>query len=245
MSEAKDKQKEQLEKIEGERLKKFMEESHLSQVDIIKKVNKPPSSSINSSRMSNYVNGIRSIPNNALDELQETFFLNKEYITGRSEVMFDIPEEILAFIFHFIKEISILTNTHARIKQPQKGNQDTSSIQNEKQDEKYLHITMPKKYYDLLTDPKTWMQNTDEDLSDEGLSIYNALLSKIRKLHKNGDSELEEYVVLPRNVMLDIVANTPPVRKDFQEYIDVMEYLNYPNCQKTFNIKFPKNNTYN
>lgn len=214
-------------KEQATRLSKVLKDLNCSQSDIVS-ILKIDNVSIDSSRMSDYVNGKRLLTKDVLNGLHMRYFINPKYLKGQSADMYDIPLTILNYALSFIKEITITENPNRKRK-----------LNNEK-NEKYLHITMDKKYYEYLI-RLSWLERNYEN----GASEYENFLSGIKEKYINGDHETEEYVLLPKNVMFEITTNQLKNEKIFNELIDLSEHTNYSQCKPTKKIKLSRKNINN
>lgn len=226
-------------KEQATRLSEVLKDLNCSQSDIVSSL-KSHNVIIDSSRMSDYVNGKRLLTKDVLDGLHMQYFINPKYLKGKSEDMYDIPLTILNYALSFVKEITITENPNRKRKLNNKKNDVVIANQTNVQTEKYLHITMDKKYYKYLISLSLLEQN-----SENGTSEYENFLSGIKEMYINGDHETEEYVLLPKNVMFEITTNQLKNEKIFNELIDLSEHTNYSQCKPTKKIKLSKKNINN
>lgn len=229
MSRTKDTEK--LMKNQSKRLNEILKDLNISQADIVKSL-KERGISIDSSRMSDFINGKRALTDSILSGLHMQYFINPQYLSGQSNDMYDIPATILNYAFSFAREISVIENPNRKIEYQNENDSIDSIVQNETRNERYLHITMDKKYYNYLI-------NYDllEQASEKGIFEKEKIISCIKELYKKGEHEMEEYVLLPRNTMIEIVRDYISKRKCFQELIDMEGYIDYP-IEKNPKIKF-------
>lgn len=216
------KRTDKLKENQATQLKKILKDLHLSQTDIVN-VLKFHDIKIDESKMSGYMHGNYPLSNGILNGLHQYFFINPEFLSGDSDYMYDIPETILNYAFQFAQKITVTENPNRKIKLQKNG--PAIGV------ERYLHITMDKKYYEYLI----YLDSLEEKF---GKSIYDKkeVISGIKDLYKNGEHEMKEYVLLPRNTFLNILR-TEPEKEVFQELIDTGKLHNYPECKEIFKTK--------
>ncbi len=218
-------------KIQGERLKAVLKDLHLSQADVVRALKDKVA--IDPQRMSDYVNGKRPLTEVVLSALKMRFFINKEYLTGKSENMYDIPETILNYAYGFVDQITIIENPDSKIKS------STGELQNEK----YLYLTMEKAFYDFLLNLGLF-----ENLEEKGTFDTEKVMAELKDQYRNSrtEKELEEYVLLPKNVLYEILTNDKKASqkrtKVIQEVIDFEQLSeSIPKCVVQKKLKLKKN----
>lgn len=209
-------------KEQSTRLLNVLSDLNLLQSDFIK-VLQCNNISVDAARMSNFVNGNRRITDDVLNALHMFFFINPDYIKGKSDDMYDIPKTILNYAFLFASRISVTENPSRKIKLHQNG--PSIGV------ERYLHITMDEKYYDYLIH-----LDLLEETAKKGKFDKELVIPYIKELFKNGEHRQKEYVLLPRNTFLNILR-TDTKNEVFQELIDSEMYRDYPDCEESFSIE--------
>lgn len=202
--------------------KVLKDDLHLSQADVIRLL-QYCSIPIDSSRMSDYFNEKRTITEDVLNALHMLYFINPKYIKGKSDDMYDIPETILNYAFSFASEITVTENPNRKVSH--EDNTQPSA-------ERYLHITMDEKFYDYLIH-----LDSIEEASEKTHFDKKDVISDIKELYKNGEHTQKEYVLLPRNIFVDILKNDPLQRKVFQELIDITKHHDYQKCKEKYKIE--------
>lgn len=212
-----------IKKVQSERLLNVLYDLNLSQADIVKilQYNKI---STDSSRMSDFVNGKRPIQDDVLNALHMLYFINPNYIKGKSDDMYDIPKTILNYAFSFAKKITVVENPDRKIKL-HNNSVPTSP-------ERYLHITMDEKYYNYLIH-----LDTLEEASEKGNFDREKIISGIKELYKNGEHKPKEYILLPRNAFVEILETYQRRTKRIQEYLDLEKCLGYKDCKEVYQVK--------
>jgi len=179
---------------------KYLKEQGFSQAEIAKH------SCYDETQIAHYKSGkIKNIPNQFLTELHEKYNINPQYIRLESNIMLDILGMKLINFEKFVDSWDTVIE----------NNSDDST------QKKYLHFKMDKNFYDFLL-------NVDSLhlYNEDGILDFPEELENLKELF-SGEPQLEEFVLLPKNVMYEIVEVAKRERKKFDEVIDIMLHENY------------------
>ena len=146
--------------------------------------------------ISHYMSGkIKYIPNEFLEKLHEYYWINPDYIHLKSDRMFDDTGEKYSFFEKIIEEWETV-----------KGDGD-----------EYLYLKMDKNFYDFLIEYDKFRKANDE-------GIPTGKIEELKAMYE-GTPDIEEFVVLPRNVFFEIVRDTNKATKNLAENIDFSEHI--------------------
>ena len=177
-----------------------------TQADISKKLD------IDESTLSHYISDSspHKISSDFLTRLHDEYNINPNYVYGSSTMMLDTYGKQLSNLISFTNE---KWDTVSRTSIDQDGNEKTN---------RYLHFTMDKNFYDFLMDAdvaKLACENGVSSLSDE--------ISRLKELYE-AKSEMQEFVVIPRNKFTEIVRDYTEKRKQLEDVIDILQFSDYP-----------------
>lgn len=153
---------------------------------------------------------INLIPDDFLEKMQLFYNINPQYIRLNSNFMFDLLGMKLS-------NFEIFVDSWNTVEKSKVNSSGTPEI------EKYLHFTMDKNFYDFLIDVDTAHLATDE-----GISSLDNEIKNLRELF-NGEPDLQEYVLLPRNNFINILEETAKARQSLYEVINFSEHEPYLN----------------
>lgn len=200
-------------KRQRERLKevfKYLKFNGITQREIAEKTNR------DTTALSSYLSGkIKHIPNEFLEKLREFYDIDSKYIRLESEYMKilddkEIRENELPNMQHFVKKWDFIDGT-------------TRNLEGQQTKEKLLHLILDKNYIDFLIDLKEKIQMESKggvyDISDEMKERMKAL--------KSAEHKYQEFVLVPRNIFIDIAEESAHRNKSFRELIDCSVYAAY------------------
>lgn len=175
---------------QSERLQSIMETLNLKATDIVSTLANVYS--IDASSMSKFVNGHRKITDQVLLGLHNFFFINKKYVTGDSNEMFDIPEILFHSLPLILKDISIGKNC-------------------EKKDESVLIARIDSRIYKCIINQRK-IKNFSERESYKNVQV---LINNCMKELKNSTPVYEEYFIIPRSSLEEIAHDNEKTKNDF------------------------------
>jgi len=142
---------------------------------------------------------IKNVPDAFINKLEEAYSINPYYISGESEIMI-IPH----------------------IKKLQHFDQVVESWDTVKSSKKnYLRLEMDKNFYDFLLNVDKARLAVEDGISSEDAEIKN--LSRVY----TGKPDVQEFVLLPNNVLMSILSDTKEKRKTLEEVLDLFGYVDY------------------
>lgn len=148
------------------------------------------------SAISHYKSGkIKYIPDKFLETLYKYYGVNPAYIRLESKEMFDDKGEKYS---HFEKVVEEWETVKSK-------------------DDKYLYLKMDKNFYDFLIEYDRYRKVAGEGISTEDK------IADLKTLYE-GDPDIEEFVVLPRNIFFEIVGDTKKAEKSLEEIVDFSEH---------------------
>lgn len=145
-------------------------------------------------------NGTRKyIPDYILDGLREHYQINPEYIRCNSDIMIDIQG--------------------TRLENLEKLVEDWDTVK--KENNRYLHFTMDRNFYDfLLAVSKARLA------SDEGVSSLATEIKALSAIY-NGKPDIQEFVLLPRNDFIEYLTDSKNAEKQLDEILDFSKMQDY------------------
>lgn len=152
------------------------------------------------SKISNMKSGKLKISDEFLEGLHKHYNINPDYIRCNSDYMFDILFEKLNAFVKFVSSWDTV----------------------KKGDKNYLHFTMQQSFYDFL------LSVDKARLIENNFSSFEKIINDIKQNFIE-DSELTEFVVIPKNEFTQIVQSAVKNRKHFSEVIDILAYSDYIN----------------
>lgn len=164
--------------------------------------------------VSKHVSAKQAPSKETIKKMQEHYGVNPDYLLGKSDTMFDHKELLFILITQFATQIRVLENPNRKNKNGQT--------------EKYLYLTLDKNLYKLLLNYKELEHN--DFSSDKLLNIY-------KQQYKDSPIELEEFVLLPKNISFEIVTDIKKKHKYFTEVIDMIAYKGITLAKKISKIK--------
>lgn len=193
-------------KKQRERLSKvfeYLKKNGISQKEIADKADIDPE------KLSQYKNGkIKYIPNTFLEEISKIYNINPRYVRLQSDYMVDIPGMKLSNFEAFIDAWDVVDKT-------------TVDPDGKRIVEKYLHFTMDKNFYEFLIDVDKARQ-----VVKEGLSDLSGEIEQLKEIF-SGEPEPQEFVLIPRNVFINILTDLVQPSKTLEEAFDLIEHLSY------------------
>lgn len=151
---------------------------------------------VDETTLSHYKSGkIKYIPSKFLEVLHEAYEINPEYIRLMSSDMFDDKEQKYK---HFEKLVDSWETVQSK-------------------DNKYLYLNMDRNFYDFLIEYDKYHKANEEGIPTGGIEELKAIYK--------GTPNIEEFVVLPRNVFFEIVGDTNKATKNLAEIIDFSEHI--------------------
>ena len=164
---------------------------------------------IDSTIISKYKTGkIQCTPDNFLSKLEKHYNINPQYVRGESEIMINPLGTKFSAFEHIVNSWDTVERT-------------CTDSNNNKEIKKYLHLTMDRNFYDFLIEvDKTKL------IVEDGWSSQEAEMERAKKLFL-GKPNLEEFVIIPRNVFWEIVKEDKENRKNLQEVINTAMHTDY------------------
>lgn len=151
---------------------------------------------IEETTLSYYKSGkIKYIPSEFLEILHEAYEINPEYIRLMSSDMLDDKGQKYK---HFEKIVDNWKTVESK-------------------DNKYLYLNMDRNFYDFLIEYDKFRKANDE-------GIPTGKIEELKAIYE-GTPDIEEFVVLPRNVFFEIVRDTNKATKNLAEIIDFSEHI--------------------
>lgn len=154
-------------------------------------------SDIDETALSSYKSGkIKYIPSDFLNSLHENYGINPDYIRLKSNEMLDDKGSKYS---NFEKVVDTWETVQSKNKS-------------------YLYIKMDRNFYDFLIEYDQYRKADEEGIStDDKIGELKAIY--------DGIPNIEEFVVLPRNVFFNILSDTKSKRKQLEEIITFSEHI--------------------
>lgn len=154
---------------------------------------------VSESLICKYKKGHNPIPEHILDKLSDKFGINKDYVRLKSDKIRRPKSIMLNNLEGFVDSWETVT----------------------KGDKQYLHFTLDRHFYDFLLDV-----DKVKLFSEDGISSYEEEVKNLDDLH-SANPQLEEFVLIPRNNLIEILQEFTPKRKKLAEVIDLSEHEHY------------------
>lgn len=165
---------------------------------------------IDKSKISQYIANDRP-SDEVIQAMHELYHINPDYLKRCSDVMIDGAGIILETIN------KIFTNWSTTVETTY-SDSDGKEITNT-----FLHVTMKECYYNFLK-----KVDSVKFLKEQGMKSFDAELAQCKKEFNDTKDEKEwEYVILPKNSLIDIVTFNKQSRKALEELLDLEKY--FPN----------------
>lgn len=181
----------------------YLKKNGISQKEIADNVDVSPET------LSQYKNGkIKYIPNTFLENISRVYNINPRYVRLDSGYMVDIPGIKLSNFEAFVDSWDVVDRTAM--------DSNGKCIV-----EKYLHFTMDKNFYEFLIDVDKARQ-----VVKEGLSDLSGEIEQLKEIF-SGEPELQEFVLIPRNIFINILNDLVQPRKALEEAFSLIDYGSY------------------
>lgn len=154
----------------------------------------------------------KKIPEELIKALHTHYNVNPDYLRLKSTCPFDNTDVKLENFLSFIDDWNVL-------------------IAN--QNEKYLHLTLDRNFYDFLIE-----FNRATEITDEGFSSIEQEKKALKELYSSKLSP-EEFVLIPRNNLIEIVTDAVAKHKYVNEVLDLFGLSSYIDSKQP-EIKSPK-----
>lgn len=178
----------------------YLKGNGIKQSEISKKLNniideKDIKLNIDETTLSNYKSGkIKYIPSEFLEILREGYGINTEYIRLISNDMLDDKGKKYKYFEKIVDSWETV----------------------ESKDNKYLYLNMDRNFYDFLIEYDKYRKANEQ-------GIPTGRIEELKAIYE-GTPNIEEFVVLPRNIFFEIVGDTKKAEKYLAEIIDFSEH---------------------
>lgn len=143
----------------------------------------------------------KTIPDQLITALHHHYKVNPDYLKLLSDRPFDDIEYKLENFLHFVDDWNVL----------------------ERENDKYLHLTLDRNFYDMLLE-----LHHIKEVTEEGIFSYENEKNSVKELY-SGSPSPEEFVLIPRNVFWDIVKSDSEKAKYVNEILDFTKFDSYLN----------------
>lgn len=151
---------------------------------------------VDETALSSYKSGkIKYIPSKFLNILQKVYEINPDYIRLTSEEMLDDKGEKYLYFEKVVDEWETVDS----------------------KDNKYLYLKMDKNFYDFLLEYDNYRK-----ANAEGISVDDKI-GELKMMYA-GTPDIEEFVVLPRNIFFNILSDIKKEKKCLEEIIAFSEH---------------------
>ena len=138
----------------------------------------------------------KNIPDVLINALHEKFNVNPAYLRLESTCPFDTIEIIYECFEKIVNGWDIL----------------------ERDNDKYLHLTMDKNFYDFLIE-----LHRVKEVTEEGIGSFEQEKNSLKEIY-SGESAQEEFVLIPRNIFYEIVSNDVEKAKYLNDVLDFSKF---------------------
>lgn len=187
----------------------YLEGKNISQSQVAKTLDDNLNIAIDSAKISHYKSGKQNPTNEVIEAMHEHFGINPDYLNETSDVLLDKAGLLLEKFNSIFKNWS----TTEKIYTNDKGEQVLDT---------YLHLTMNEAEYNFL---KT--VDHAKFLKDQGMKSFDEELEQCKKECHNASSNLQEYVLIPRDCFVEIITAEIRNRKLFDELINLENHFHY------------------
>lgn len=194
--------------------KKFSTLSELS--NCLSMATDPPKD-ISENSLSKYCNSTKQIPKDILSLFHDLYQVNPDYIRGNSDNMFDEAEIKYAKFQDLVYDWNIVEYEDKQ---------------------RFLYLSFDSDFYNFLLE-----KGSAEILQEKGFLSFEEEEEKIKKKYNESKKDIQEYVLLPKNSLMEIVTDVHKAAKyltDLLDFLSLEPYLDDTNAKVS-----PKHNSNN
>lgn len=170
-----------------------------------------PPKDISETTLSKYCRVTKQIPEYILTLLHNLYQVNPDYIRGNSDNMFDEAEIKYSKFQDLIDDWNIVEYEDSQ---------------------KFLYLSFDSDFYNFLLEI-----GHAEILQEKGMQSYEEEEKKIKRKYNESQKSTQEYVLLPKNSLMEIVSD---VRKDTKLLTELLNLFSLANLDDTNAIVSPK-----
>lgn len=170
---------------------------------------------VDASYISKLTNGTKPVTNAICQKMFNHYQVNPKYLRGVSDAMYDTKSMDIAMLTHFAKKITVALDNHPRRRNKRK---------------KYLLLMFDENLIDLI------LNISEAKLTNES-NTFELIRQKYEESYRKRNISNKEYVLIPRNDLMKIIADEKKKMPYLQEIIDTDEYTNFPDAQNYYVIK--------